>query len=367
MDASRVRRWNTSTCFLTPPGLCNMINIDFEAIKSVDDIAIILGCSPSLIETVQNTPSCLYTKKCIPKKGWRKRGQYRIVHEVHSDLNNLQKNIATAIASRTHFPGYVQGFVAKRSIATNASLHLAQKYVLNLDIKDFFDTIELRQVSAAFKELGCTESVALILARLCTLHGRLVQGASTSPVVANLVCIVLDQELAALGTQYGCSYSRYADDITFSGDKVPDKKEIEKCLKKHGFELNPDKWKRQPRGQSQYVTGLTVFDDVIPRIPKNLKRQLRQVVYYASKYGLKSHLDKIKCQDIDSEIRRLDGIIAFMYSVEPEHAFQLDVEWQKILKAYPLLAVGCRPRNPYTIRTRRFSQRACAASELEEV
>jgi len=344
-----------------------MINIDFGAIESADDIAVILGCSSFLIETVQDTPSLFYTKKRIPKKGRRKQGQYRVIHEVHSNLDNLQKNIATAITSKKQFPDYVQGFVAKRSIATNASLHLAQKYVLNLDIKDFFDTIELSQVSEAFKELECTESIALIFARLCTFHERLVQGASTSPVVANLVCIVLDQELAALGTQYGCSYSRYADDITFSGEKVPCKMEVAKYLKKHGFELNPDKWKLQPRGRSQYVTGLTVFDDAIPQIPKNLKRQLRQVVYYASKYGLNSHLDKIKCQDIGSEIRMLDGIIAFMYSVEPEHAFQLDVEWQKILRAYLLLAVGCRPRDPDTILARRFSRRACASSELEEV
>lgn len=328
---------------------------------------MILGCSASLIEAVQDTPSYFYTKKLIPKKGWHKRGQYRIVYEVHSTLNNLQKNIATAITLRTHFPDYVQGFVAKRSIATNASIHLAQKYVLNLDIKDFFDAIELSQVSAAFKKLECTESVAIILARLCTLHGRLVQGASTSPVLANLVCVALDQELAALGTQYGCSYSRYADDITFSGERVPRKKEVAKCLKKHKFELNPDKWKLQPRGRSQYVTGLTVFDDAKPRISKNLKRRLRQIVYYASKYGLKSHLDKFECPDRDSEIRRVDGLIAFIYSVEPEYAFQLDIEWQKILKAYPLAASGCRVRNPHTILARRFSWQPCAASELKEV
>jgi len=324
---------------------------------------------------VLKNPSVFYDQIRIPKKGKHNSGKYRIVYKVESELNNLQKNIATAIASRTQFPEYVQGFVSKRSIATNAALHLAQKYVLNVDIKDFFDSITQEQVAEAFRELGCTESIALVFARLCTFHGRLVQGASTSPVLANLVCVALDRDLAELGKEYGCSYSRYADDMTFSGEQLPRNKDIERCLKQHGFQSNPHKWKRQSRGQSQYVTGLTVFDNISPRIPKYVKRRLRQILHYASKYGLESHLDKIQCIDEDSErfeIRRIDGMIAFMYSVEPERALQFDIQWQEILKQWKEILKASEllededidwvsPRNPHAIFARCSSRQACVA------
>ncbi len=211
--------------------------------------------------------------------------------------------------------------------------------------------------------------------RLCTLHGHLIQGASTSPVLGNLVCVALDQELAELGKKYDCSYSRYADDITFSGDHLPRKKEVEKCLKQHGFQLNLHKWKRQPRGQSQCVTGLTVFDGTRPRIPKDVKRRLRQILHYASKYGLESHLhkmDKIDCDSYVHEILRIDGLIAFMYSVEPERALQFDIQWQEIIKQWKEIIKTSQqlededmewlsPRDPYAIFARCSSREVCVA------
>lgn len=151
-------------------------------------------------------------------------------------------------------------------------------------------------------------------------------------MLANLVCIELDQKLSELSEQYACSYSRYADDITFSGDHTPPHKDIKKCLKEYGFELNPDKNKRQSRGKPQYVTGLTVFDENQPRIAKIIKRKLRQVIYYASKYGWDDHLDKTSHKDLFADMRWIDGMIAFMYSIEPEYALKLDMEWQEIRK-----------------------------------
>jgi hypothetical protein len=340
-----------------------MIKLDFQAIENPSEIAIALGCSLSSIDRVLERPSLFYNQLRLPKKGKHNRGKYRIVYQVKPELKNLQKNIATAITSTQQFPEYVQGFINKRSIATNAALHLAQKYVLNLDIKDFFDSIKQAQVAEVFKKLGCTDSIALIFAKLCTLHGQLVQGASTSPVLANLVCVEIDQELAELGKKYGCSYSQYADDITFSGEQLPRNKDIEICLKQHGFQSNPHKWKRQLRGQSQCVTGLTVFDGTRPRIPKDVKRKLRQILHYASKYGLESHLYKIQCHDeysVPFEIRRIDGLIAFMYSVEPECALQFDIQWQEIIKASELLEDEdidwVSPRDPHRIFAR-FSSR----------
>ncbi|HEY9802110.1 MAG TPA: reverse transcriptase family protein [Leptolyngbyaceae cyanobacterium] len=330
-----------------------MIELDFQSLKT-KNIARDLGCSESFLEMVRTRPSLFYHSKPIPKRGKRQKGQYRIVYVVEPELNLIQKNIATAITSKIQFPEYVQGFVSKRSIATNAALHLSQKVVLNLDIKNFFDSINQKQVAEVFKELGCTESVSEIFARLCTFNGHLVQGASTSPVLANLVCQKLDQDFVELAKKYNCSYSRYADDITLSGDTTPRKKEIENCLKTYGFELNPEKWKYQRRGKPQYVTGLTVFDDKKPRIPKFIKKQLRQILYYADKYGWDNHYYKVNsCNHKNTYycMERIDGLIAFMYSVEPDRALQLDIQWQKILKDEGI--VDEQGRDPHDIFARR--------------
>ena len=317
--------------YLTPSDLSTMHCFDFDTLDNISDIAEVLGCEEEFVKLVLQYPSNFYERFLIPKK---RRPGHRVVYEVKGDLKNLHKNILVSIAAKVEFPEYVQGFVSKRSIATHASLHLAKKYVLNLDIKDFFESIGVEKIVEVFKGLGCKEEIALIMAKLCTLNGYLVQGTNTSPILANLVCSELDKDLLNIGQDLGCVYSRYADDITFSGNKIPKKRLISQCLEKYGFALNPAKWKSQRRGESQYVTGLTVFDDVRPRLPKRMKRQLRQALYYMYKYGLENHFEKINPQDSDSmdlQILRIDGLIAFMYSIEPDCAYKFDMIWQSVL------------------------------------
>lgn len=306
-----------------------MTQFNFTDIENIEDMANELGCQVSFIQYVLEQPSTFYTQIRVPRK---RRSDPRIVYVVNSNLKNLHKNILTWMAAQVDFPECVQGFVSKRSIVTNASLHLGRKYILNLDIKDFFDSIKVDKITQIFEtRLGCSQNVASIFAQLCTFNGCLVQGANTSPILANLVCSDLDEKLIQLGNGYGCSYSRYADDITFSGDKVPKKKEISRCIESYGFQINPNKYKCKSRGQQQYVTGLTVFDNVMPRIPKRVKKKLRQTLYYINKYGLKDHLEKIDAQD-ESIVDWIDGLIAFVYSVEPEQAYKFDIAWQAIRK-----------------------------------
>lgn len=307
-----------------------MNHFKFESLESIDDIAEVLGCQQNFILYVLEYPATFYQQLLVPRK---RRPDPRIVYQVDDKLKNLHKNILVSIAEKVVFPDYVQGFVSKRSIVTNAALHLGQKYVLNLDIKDFFESIRIEKVITVFESLGCNYEVAFIFAKLCTLNECLVQGANTSPILANLVCEELDKELVQIGLEYGCSYSRYADDITFSGGKVPKSKNISRCIEKYDFVLNPDKYKCQRRGNRQYVTGLTVFDETAPRLPKQMKRKLRQALYYAYKYSLADHFKKIGIQDVNlmiSQIVKIDGMIAFMYSVEPEYAYRLDMLWQAI-------------------------------------
>lgn len=307
---------------------------NFSAIRDLSDLAKNLDCSVEDLErfSLAADQSQFYTRIQIPKKGRKRRGQFRTVYKAQQDLGLLQKNIATALSSHTKFSEYVQGFVPGRSIATNARMHLAQKLLLHADLRNFFDSIKLPQVLETFTALGCGEQVALTLAKICTLKDFLPQGSSASPVLANLVCGHLDADLNTLASAHRCKYSRYADDITLSGDTLPSTSSIEVLIKKYGFELRDGKFRLQRRGRSQYVTGLTVFDSECPRIPRIVKRRLRLELYYAKRFGLEDHLEHVGLADSYlATNNRIEGWISFISSVEPDRAAIFDAQWKTIL------------------------------------
>jgi len=274
----------------------------------------------------------------LPKRNPARYGEFRVVYKVKNQtLRLIQKNIATSISAKWAFPEYVQGFVAGRSIASNASLHLAKGLLMKADIKHFFDSISFGQVSSVFKRLGCRDLVADSFATLCTLNGSLPQGTSSSPIISNIVCEQMDEQLDNLARGYNAIYSRYADDITFSGMLLPRREEVENILIEHGFQMHPDKFFLSRRGQSQYVTGLSVFDDKHPRIPKRMKRNLRLELYYIKRFGLIEHvkrrygLDEVSETKLLKEGARITGWIDFMTSVEPIIGNRFKSQWIDIL------------------------------------
>lgn len=316
--------------------------IEFSKIRNISDLAKNLYCSEDeLIKLSSSTPQIKFYKKMnIPKKN-RKLNQYRTVYKaIDGTLSLIHKNLELSINLAEKFPHYVHGFVRGRSIITNARVHLAKKLILSVDIKDFFESIKIDRVFDAFVYLGCQPNIATSLSRICTLNGILVQGLSTSPVLANIVCRKMDKDLLDISRRYNCKYTRYADDITFSGDDgIPSKKEIEQILQKHSFSLSHKKYKVQKRGQNQYVTGLTVFDKEYPRIPKKIKKNLRLILYFANKYGFKNHLKKnnIDIKDdylVLEQIDKIGGWIKFMFGVEPKLAFKFNALWINILSKY---------------------------------
>jgi retron-type reverse transcriptase len=302
-------------------------------IRTLQGVARILGCGADDLQGIAGEADQrhLYERLRIPKKNRRRRGQFRTVYKPNQRLALIQKNIGTWLAEHVELPEYVQGFVQKRSIATNARLHLGQAVLLHADIQDFFDSITVGQVTAAFIALGCAPPIAETLGRCCTLNGRLPQGSSASPILANLVCRHLDVDLNTLATANGCRYSRYADDITVSGDIVPEPSEMKAAIERHGFALRDDRCRIQKRGRSQYVTGLSVFDSEMPRIPRQMKHRLRLELHYATKFGLAEHLDRIGSDEEPLHaLARLHGWMSFIYSVEGTAQGKLFEQWLKV-------------------------------------
>jgi retron-type reverse transcriptase len=301
-------------------------------IRTLDAAARVIGCTADDLRTIASDADQrrYYERLRIPKKG-RRRGEFRTVYHAHQRLALIHKNIGTWISEHIDFPDYVQGFVSKRSIVTNARLHLGQRVLLHADIKDFFDSITRPQVVVAFTSIAFSPSLADVLAGVCTLNGQLPQGTSASPAIANIVCQHLDTDMNTLAIASGCTYSRYADDITISGDQVPESAELQGILEKYGFSLRSGSCRTQRKGHSQFVTGLTISDPKSPRIPRVTKRRLRLQLHYAARFGMSDHLAHIGSDDTpEFAVNQLHGWMSFIFSVEGKSQQRLYDKWRKV-------------------------------------
>lgn len=186
-------------------------------------------------------------------------------------------------------PNCVHGFIKKKGIRTNAQPHLQCNILIKLDLKNFYEQISIARISGSIIECGIKDELANLVAKICTIDGWLVQGFSTSPVISNIVTKNLDIILEEYCKSNNITYTRYADDMSFSSTANQIKiNDITKLIEDYGFEINSEKTKVLKRGYYQTVTGLTVFDNIIPRIPKRIKRKLRLETYYINKYGIKN-------------------------------------------------------------------------------
>jgi RNA-directed DNA polymerase len=196
------------------------------------------------------------------------------------------------------------GFTYDKSIVTNAKQHLRQRYVLNLDLKDFFPSINFGRVRGLLmaNPYNCTEEVATVFAQICCHNQQLPQGAPSSPTISNMICAKLDTQLQRLAQKYQCIYSRYADDITFStsrsrfpshlawfsrdSEKLNIGSELKDIIEGNGFQINESKVRLQNRYNHQEVTGITVNEKL--NIKRKYIRQIRAVLHAWEKYGLKN-------------------------------------------------------------------------------
>lgn len=250
------------------------------------EVAELLATSPSRLKQLASSPKS-YTHMALPKR----RGGTRTISVPVAELARVQKRILARVLCRVRPAPCACGFIPGRSIVTGARAHVGHAVVVNLDIRDFFPSIRLPRVVQAYLELGHGDGAARLLALLCTercVHGRnLPQGACTSPMLSNAVCRRLDQQLADLCTRSGFTYSRYADDLSFSGDEPARVggmlHAVKQILRTEGFEPHPDKTRVMKRDQRQSVTGLTVNDR--PNVSRRERRRLRAMLHNAARDG----------------------------------------------------------------------------------
>ena len=220
-------------------------------------------------------------------------GGYRTIHAPKPSLRKCQRWVLDEILANVAVPDSCTGFVRGRSIRHNARPHVGHECVVNMDMKDFFPSIKWTRVRKLFRDLGYSRRVSFILSHMCTHRGRLPQGAPSSPAIANLVARGLDARLDGLAQSTNTHYSRYADDLTFSGDGqtatlIP---LVGKIVKDEGFRVNRRKTRVMRRGQPQVVTGLSVNTKV--SIPKKARRKIRQIVHHCERWGEAAHRERV--------------------------------------------------------------------------
>lgn len=287
----------------------------------------------------------------------KRRGGLRRIMSPYSELRDVQTWIKENILDKIELPNCVKAFVKGRNIMENAKMHEGRKYILKVDITNFFESIGVRQVYVAFRKMGYDRSVAAWLANLCTakiedykyeqledqeeiqklfndLYHKsepfLVQGAPTSPGLANIICNRMDKRMMGLANKHGFTYSRYADDMTFSADKkdrLPKVSMIRKIVETEGFHLNDEKIELLHEGNRQIVTGLLVDNHV--RVPGRYKKDIKRHIHFCLKYGGREHFHRIAPGKAFGK-EWLAGRIRYIHSVEPETAKKLWAEFERI-------------------------------------
>lgn len=271
---------------------------NFSALRTRHDVANLLEIDESFLVKV------LY--------GTKERGKYRTfqIQKKSKKLRQISappKNIAilqsklNSILQLIYKPKYcVHGFAAKRSILSNAKRHYLKRHVVNIDLENFFPSVNIHRVIGALRSqpFSVGEDAATIIAQICCMDdGVLPQGSATSPIVSNIICRSLDNDLMAFAKRIKCQYTRYADDITLSTSAfhLPHQIGIVKdtnlilsnhlvsTIEKHDFRLNREKVRHSGRMSRQDVTGLTVNE--FPNIRRSYIKSILGALYAWEKHG----------------------------------------------------------------------------------
>lgn len=267
-----------------------------------------------------------YTRMAIPQR--RRRPREVLRPSVGLDRLLKQLNFGLASVSGYSPPFAVHGFVKGRDIRTNAAQHLDRDMVLRVDLRDFFGSVDTYRLAKTLARFDFDENAASAILGVTLVNGSLAQGFSTSPLLSNMAFADTDLMLTELATDAGVSYSRYVDDLTFSGsfDEVDDSllRRITDALESADWNVNASKTRFMRRGKAQYVTGLYVGDASGPHIPRSMKRLLRREVYFAGKFGI----DNARLRSpTPMEHDRLNGWVHYAAHADPHFGRNLRDAW----------------------------------------
>ena len=226
----------------------------------------------------------------------KKHGGYREITAPKGALRGILQALNLVLQTYDEPTPWAFGFVCGRSVVDNARPHVGKRYILNLDLKDFFPTITRQQVADCLtaEPFGFSSLAAKLISGLATVRTKnneevLAQGFATSPTLSNFICREMDKEIASIATAQGITFTRYADDLTFSSDADILRsqgelvQQVKTIVERYGFRLNEEKTHLQRRGRRQEVTGLMVTEKV--NVSRRYVREIRSLLYIWERYG----------------------------------------------------------------------------------
>jgi len=332
-DAERLKQ-NNLPVFSRPEELAQAMNCNVGKLR-------FLAFSRNVSETTH------YINFKLPKKS----GGFRLISAPMPMLKSAQSWILENILNHVSVHESAHGFLLGKNIVSNAQAHVGAKIIVNFDLENFFPSINYKRVKGVFRSFGYSESVATVLALICTapdteeieLDGKsyfvalgerhLPQGSPASPAISNIVARRLDKSLAKIAADQDFTYTRYADDLTFSiDDKDADvgklMRQVRYVVGKQGFIVNEDKTRILRRGRQQEVTGIVVNDKI--SIDRKTLRKFRAVLHQAETKGL-AGLHWGNSPDL---IAALKGYANFVLMVDKEKGHDFQQQVRRIAEKY---------------------------------
>lgn len=288
---------------------------NYPVIFEFEHLSLLLGINIEPLARMVSSPNSFYRKFSIPKRSGGKRD----IFAPHESLLLVQRWILVNILNRVELHVAAHGFRSGRSIKSNALAHVNSKCLLKLDLKDFFPSIPISWVINVFKEIGYAPNVAYYLASLCCYNGFLAQGAATSPALSNIILKSFDHRLTRLAEKCHLIYTRYADDLTFSGENIHTSfsKTVENIVSEYGLKLNIEKTRLKIDHGSRVVTGVSIENGRLS-VPSKFKRDLKNEIFFIEKFGLLSHLSNKKISN-PNYLHTLLGRISYWLHIEPDN------------------------------------------------
>lgn len=253
--------------------------LGLPVIQTMDDFSELCHISKYTLYQLSINSDKYYKTYSIAKKS----GKLRTISQPSKKLKGLQSWILVRILNQLRVSSSCKGFEKGTSIADNASSHIAANSLLTIDLEDFFPTITQKQVFNVFKALGYNNKIAVTLSNICTYDETLPQGSPCSPKLANLISWRLDIRIQGFVGKRGITYTRYADDLSFSGlhplkvvQIIP---MIKKIINDEKFKINPSKTRIAGPLRAKVVTGLVLADDSFG-IGKRKYKDVRSKIYH---------------------------------------------------------------------------------------
>lgn len=287
-----------------------LLNNNVPIIYNTSHLSALVGYKKEYIKkAVFYTPS-FYRDFTILKKNGKKRN----ISEPLPSLKDIQIWILENILQNVSVSPFAKAYRKKIGIIENLKFHKSQPKVLTLDLKDFFSSIKTESVDKIFGTLGYSKIISNLLAKLCTRDNALPQGAPTSPYLSNIFFKTTDDLIINYCLAKNIKYTRYADDLSFSGDFDENLlfEHVKDSVNSIGLTINDEKTKLMKPNTRQTVTGIVVNEK--PQVVFHKRNKIRQDIFYIKKFGLTNHINHCKIKQ-ENYIQHLLGKVNFILQI----------------------------------------------------